>query len=162
MNTKEPAEGSKIYFYNTVLGSIAIESRGDFISGLYFPSVHSKASQQRPEETEAIAEAYRQLLEYLSGNRKKFDLKLKFTGTEFQKLLWKTLLSIPYGNTCSYSQVAMAMGKKSAARAVGMACGRNPISIFVPCHRVIGSRGGLVGYSGGVEIKKMLLDLEKS
>ena len=106
-------------------------------------------------------EVQRQLDEYFSGERKKFDLPLRPNGTKFQLADWMALQEIPYGETVSYGDIARAIGKPKAFRAVGMANHNNPISIIVPCHRVIGSDGKLTGYGGGLEIKRYLLDLEQ-
>jgi methylated-DNA-[protein]-cysteine S-methyltransferase len=107
-----------------------------------------------------IATAIRQLREYFSGRRKDFDLPLDLHGTPNQQLVWQGLLEIPYGKTLSYGQLADRIGSPRAARAVGTACGRNPVPVIVPCHRVIGSTGGLHGYGGGLWRKKLLLELE--
>jgi methylated-DNA-[protein]-cysteine S-methyltransferase len=114
------------------------------------------------QETPLIKEAYRQLSEYLKGERKGFDLPLLIKGTTFQQQVWKALLEIPYGETRSYKQIAVAIGNPKAVRAVGMANNRNPLLIVVPCHRVIGADGKLVGYGAGIEKKEFLLRLEKS
>ncbi|MFB0508707.1 MAG: methylated-DNA--[protein]-cysteine S-methyltransferase [Thermodesulfobacteriota bacterium] len=102
-----------------------------------------------------------QLDEYFTGKRKIFDLKLELRGTAFQKRVWRQLLRIPYGETRSYKDIATAVGNSQAVRAVGMANGRNPISIIIPCHRVIGIKGDLVGYGGELWRKQWLLDHEK-
>jgi methylated-DNA-[protein]-cysteine S-methyltransferase len=102
----------------------------------------------------------RQLQEYFSGTRDRFDLELDFVGTDFQKQVWAALLTIPFGETRSYSQIAAQIGNPSAVRAVGAANGRNPISIVAPCHRVIGASGKLTGFAGGLEAKEHLLTLE--
>ncbi len=107
-----------------------------------------------------LIETERQLREYFAGTRKAFDLKLDFAGTEFQKKVWQALLTIPFGETRSYAQIASQIGKPSAVRAVGAANGKNPISIIAPCHRVIGSTGELTGFAGGLETKVRLLNLE--
>ena len=107
-----------------------------------------------------MEEAARQLQEYLEGKRKEFDLPLHPQGTEFQRQVWQALRQIPYGTTITYGQLAQMVGRPSAARAVGRANGRNPISIFIPCHRVVGAAEVLRGYAGGVEQKKKLLHLE--
>ena len=112
------------------------------------------------EEASLIREAFSQIESYLSGNLKKFDLPLEMHGTDFQKQVWNALLSIPYGSTASYKDVALAIGNPGSVRAVGMANNKNPIAIIVPCHRVIGSDGSLVGYGGGIELKRRLLELE--
>ncbi len=107
-----------------------------------------------------LLEAEHQLREYFEGRRKAFDLKLDFNGTEFQRKVWAALLTIPYGETRSYAQIARQIGKPEAVRAVGAANGKNPISIVAPCHRVIGSTGKLTGFAGGLETKAFLLALE--
>ena len=107
-----------------------------------------------------LREAERQLNEYFKGERTAFDLPLHFRGTAFQKRVWQALLQIPYGQTRSYAHLAKAVGYDSASRAVGLANRTNPISIIVPCHRVIGASGKLTGYAGGLETKARLLELE--
>ncbi|GAA0741436.1 methylated-DNA--[protein]-cysteine S-methyltransferase [Clostridium oceanicum] len=103
----------------------------------------------------------RQLDEYFKGERKSFDFKYELRGTEFQKKVWNALINIPYGETCSYKDIAINIGNEKASRAVGMANNKNPITIVIPCHRVIGANGKLVGYFGGLDMKKGLLKLEK-
>lgn len=107
-----------------------------------------------------LREAERQLGEYFAGTREAFDLPLDFHGTDFQKRVWQQLLAIPFGETRSYGEIARALGKPTASRAVGAANGKNPISIVAPCHRVIGSGGALTGFAGGLEAKQRLLALE--
>jgi len=107
-----------------------------------------------------VRESLRQLCAYFAGELTEFDLPLNPKGTPFQLAVWKELLHIPYGETCSYTHIAQAIGRPAAVRAVGAANGSNPIAIIVPCHRVIGSSGKLVGYGGGLPMKRMLLDLE--
>jgi methylated-DNA-[protein]-cysteine S-methyltransferase len=107
-----------------------------------------------------LAETARQLEEYFAGTRKAFDLPLDFAGTGFQQKVWRALLTIPFGETRSYAQIAKQIGQPTAARAVGAANGRNPIPIIAPCHRVIGSDGDLTGFGGGLPIKARLLTLE--
>jgi methylated-DNA-[protein]-cysteine S-methyltransferase len=108
----------------------------------------------------AVNSTLRQLQAYFGGELMEFDVPLAPEGTAFQRTVWKALLEIPYGETCSYSDLARSIGNPAAVRAVGAANGRNPIGIIVPCHRVIGSSGKLVGYGGGLPMKRMLLDLE--
>ena len=108
----------------------------------------------------AFSEACRQLEEYFAGERTEFDLPLNPAGTPFQLKVWEALRTIPYGEIRSYGEIAEQIGRPGAARAVGLANGRNPISIVVPCHRVIGASGALTGYGGGLERKQYLLDLE--
>ncbi|ENW83413.1 hypothetical protein F908_01174 [Acinetobacter sp. NIPH 284] len=104
----------------------------------------------------------KQLEQYFAGQRQQFDLPLDFQGTDFQQQVWQTLLTIPYGETRSYKEIAVQIGNEKAVRAVGAANGRNPISIIAPCHRVIGSSGALVGFAGGLDKKQILLSLEQS
>ncbi|WP_144631978.1 methylated-DNA--[protein]-cysteine S-methyltransferase [Bordetella genomosp. 13] len=110
----------------------------------------------------ALLAAQQQLAEYFSGQRDRFDLELDFAGTAFQKQVWQALLAIPYGQTRTYREIAVQIGKPDAVRAVGAANGRNPISIIAPCHRVIGSSGKLTGFAGGLERKAQLLALESA
>lgn len=118
-------------------------------------------SDWQPAEGEVFAEAVEQLAAYFAGDLTEFDLDLDPGGTEFQRKVWAALRTIPYGETRSYGEIAMQIGSPSASRAVGMANGRNPIGIIVPCHRVIGSTGGLTGYGGGLDRKRQLLALER-
>lgn len=113
-------------------------------------------------EGDVIAETARQLDEYFAGERRKFDIPLLLSGTTFQIAVWKALLQIPYGTTVSYSELARNIDMPNAVRAVANANGANAISIFVPCHRVIGNDGSLTGYAGGLNVKKYLLALEKT
>lgn len=115
----------------------------------------------KKKETELIKKAACQLEEYLDGKRKKFELPLNPKGTKFQKLVWDALLKIPYGETRCYKDVAKFVLNPKGARAIGMANNRNPIMIVIPCHRVIGKNGALVGYAGGLGLKEKLLKLEK-
>jgi methylated-DNA-[protein]-cysteine S-methyltransferase len=116
-----------------------------------------RANDQHP----ILLEAQRQLTEYFAGRRKTFSVALDMRGTPFQKNVWEALLAIPFGETRSYGQLARQLGNPRATRAVGAANGRNPISIIVPCHRVIGSTGKLTGFAGGLETKAHLLNLEQ-
>ena len=111
-------------------------------------------------EHPVLREAERQLREYFAGTRRDFDLQLDFAGTDFQRKVWAALLTIPYGQTRSYAQIARQIGNSRAVRAVGAANGRNPISIVAPCHRVIGATGELTGFAGGLQTKARLLSLE--
>lgn len=111
-------------------------------------------------DSPVLRETERQLKEYFAGTRNQFELVLDFAGTDFQKQVWQALLTIPFGETRSYSQIAEQIGNPKAVRAVGAANGRNPISIIAPCHRVVGASGGLTGFAGGLEAKQYLLTLE--
>lgn len=112
-------------------------------------------------DTDALADATTQLTDYLNGARQTFDLPLDLVGTPFQRRVWDALLAIPYGETVTYRDLARALGQPGGAQAVGGAVARNPLSIIVPCHRVLGSDGSLTGYSWGVHIKRWLLDHER-
>ena len=113
-------------------------------------------------ENSIVFDTFKQLKEYFKRERKEFNLKLEIIGTEFQKRVWKELLNIPYGQTITYNQLAINLGDKKAIRAAAAANGANPLPIVIPCHRVIGSDGNLVGYGGGLEVKQKLLELEGS
>ncbi|WP_321479943.1 methylated-DNA--[protein]-cysteine S-methyltransferase [uncultured Bacteroides sp.] len=149
-----------MYYYsqNTPIGPLCICADEQAITKISFKKIIESESLE--EETPIIKQAFEQLTEYFNGERKHFDLPLNPQGTVFQKKVWSVLQSIPYGETWSYKQVATAVGNAKASRAVGMANNRNPIPIVVPCHRVIGTNGALVGYAGGIEIKKSLLEVE--
>ncbi|MDT8719320.1 methylated-DNA--[protein]-cysteine S-methyltransferase [Clostridium sp. 19966] len=150
-----------IYFYDTEIGRIAITDNGSEITNLYFIK-ETMPNGFEINETALIKEAHSQLEEYFSGKRKAFKLPLLPIGTDFQQSVWKALQDIPFGETRSYGEIAKAVGNPKASRAVGMANNRNPIPIFIPCHRVIGANGKLVGYGGGLDIKEHLLKLENS
>ena len=146
------------YSYETKLGSVTIVEE----DGALLAITTHRTYEGIKQETPLINEAYRQLSEYLLGERKRFDLPLNPQGTVFQQQVWKALCDIPYGETRSYKQIAEAIGNPKAVRAVGMANNRNPLLIVVPCHRVIGANRKLVGYAAGIEKKEFLLKLEKS
>ena len=147
------------------LGPITLAAHEDALVGIWFENQeHSPPDMQTwtPVKSHAaMDEAAKQLLEYFAGKRKHFDLPLDLTsGTAFQQSVWHSLLSIPAGETVSYGTVGQRIGNPSAVRAVGAAVGRNPFSIVVPCHRVIGANGSLTGYAGGLDRKVALLTLE--
>ena len=149
-----------IFFYNTKLGKIAIIENGQEIT--HIEIVEDKYPEEiQICETELTKKAFTQLEEYFEGKRKCFELPLNPKGTEFQKKVWKALCDIPYGETRSYKDVAIAINNPKGPRAVGMANNKNPIMIVIPCHRVVGSNGSLVGYAGGLHIKEKLLSIEK-
>jgi len=143
---------------------IGIAEEDGAITELFFenhvPASFAKAECQQLE-TPLIKETALQVEDYLAGKRKGFSLPLALHGTEFQKAAWQALQTIPYGAVRSYKDMAEQIGRPKAVRAVGLANNRNPISIIVPCHRVIGHNGALVGYGGGLPIKRYLLDLEQ-
>jgi methylated-DNA-[protein]-cysteine S-methyltransferase len=144
------------------VGELLLVGDDDGLRGLYLPE-HKRGPQPAPHwrrDDAALTMAREQLGEYFAGRRTEFDLDLDPVGTPFQLEVWDALREIPYGETISYGQLAAIVGRPSAARAVGAANGRNPISIVVPCHRVVGSTGTLTGYAGGVAVKERLLALE--
>lgn len=145
------------YHYNTVIGVICIEESNNYITAIY---LDENINMESERETKLIKNTYEQLMEYLQGKRTNFNIPIKLDGTEFQKKVWKELLEIPYGKTCSYKEIAQKIGNKNACRAVGGANNKNPIMIVVPCHRVVGKNGSLVGYASGLEVKRRLLDIE--
>lgn len=162
-----------INFFQTQIGRIGITEEDSRITNVFFETDYcmetaldgKKLLQQSVfniNETSLLVEAGMQINEYLEGKRIAFDLPLAPKGTDFMKSVWNCLLRIPYGKTRSYKEIAEAAGNPRACRAVGMANNRNPIPIFIPCHRVVGANGSLTGYRGGLEIKKKLLEIEKS
>lgn len=150
-----------IFYYQTDIGRVGIAAKDDQITNLYFTAAAISLSQVSVEETRLLKEAGKQLQEYLSGKRRVFDLPLAPVGTEFMLRVWQALCTIPYGNTCSYKDIAQRLGRPKAARAVGLANHNNPLPIFIPCHRVVGANGKLVGYLGGLDVKTRLLALEQ-
>jgi methylated-DNA-[protein]-cysteine S-methyltransferase len=149
-----------VYFQQTTLGKLGIAEQDGKITDVYF------ANDLIPQgikliETTLINEAFLQLNAYLAGERREFSLPLAPRGTTFMQNVWQALCSVPYGTTASYKDIALAINNPKAIRAVGQANNKNPIPIFIPCHRIIGSNGKLVGYGGGLDIKAFLLTLEK-
>ncbi len=158
-------KGSNAVHYTTIdspLGVLLAMGDEDGLTALYLStgrhSVQTPAGAQRDDA--ALASVRTQLDEYFAGVRMEFDLPLNPRGTPFQLKVWQALRTIPYGATFSYGHQARMIGDPGSARAVGLANGRNPISIIVPCHRVIGANGSLTGYGGGIEAKRWLLDHE--
>lgn len=150
-----------VFYYETALGIIGIAESNDEITHLFFEVEKFLEKEYEKKETPVLAEAGKQLREYFEGKRREFALPLNPTGTEFMLRVWKALLEIPYGETRSYKDIAALAGNSKACRAVGMANNRNPISIVIPCHRVIGANGALVGYGGGLDKKTFLLEMEE-
>jgi len=143
--------------YKMTLGTFLIAAEDDAITMVKLADANSVRPRAPSKLTDRAAQ---QLEEYLAGERRVFDLPLNLRGTEFQRSVWHVLKTIPYGQTRSYKQIAQLLNKPNACRAVGMANNKNPIWIIIPCHRVIGSNGSLVGYGGGLDVKKKLLLLE--
>jgi methylated-DNA-[protein]-cysteine S-methyltransferase len=147
-------------YFESPIGRLLLTSDGAALTGLYMEPSHKTQSTDGWTEDVTVAPlsaAVRQLTEYFAGSRREFDLPLRFQGTTFQTRVWRELAEIPYGQTWSYGQLAKRIDNPTASRAVGLANGRNPISILVPCHRVIGADGSLTGYGGGLERKRWLL-----
>ena len=144
-------------YLDSPVGPIEISGDDDFVSTVIFVDEIKKDTQHLPR---VIRDCVQQLEEYFEGTRKEFSLMLSQSGTDFQRQVWSALVDIPYGKTTSYLQLAKNIGDAKSIRAVGAANGKNNIAIIVPCHRVIGSNGTLVGYAGGLDRKKWLLDFE--
>lgn len=140
---------------DTPLGRLALTGTDDALTGLTL-----RPDREDSAPNPFLERAAAEIAEYFTGSRRTFDLPLAPEGTEFQKKVWAALCAIPYGETRSYGQIAAAVGNPKGARAVGMACNRNPIGIVIPCHRVVGADGALTGYFGGLDLKAALLRLE--
>lgn len=147
------------YSYKSAFGDILIVADDKNIVEIVFGKKKIDGSEN---ETAVIKNAAKQLLEYFDGKRKAFDFPINPQGSEFQKQVWTALQNIPYGELYSYKQIAEIIGNPKAARAVGLANNKNPLPVVVPCHRVIGSNGKLVGYAYGLDMKEFLINLEKS
>jgi methylated-DNA-[protein]-cysteine S-methyltransferase len=150
------------------IGPLTLVAAGRTLAGVYLdaqrhlPAIVADAGPASRDGPDAapLAAAASQLAEYFAGQRTQFDLPIEMAGTDFQRRVWAALREIPYGETVSYGELARDLGKAAASRAVGLANGKNPVSIIVPCHRVVGSDGSLTGYGGGLDRKRFLLDLE--
>jgi methylated-DNA-[protein]-cysteine S-methyltransferase len=157
--------GGDLMIYTTIdspLGELLLLADADTLHGLYMQD-GLKPIRVRPDWTrddDAFADVRRQLGEYFAGERTSFDVKMQLAGGAFQRTVWHALTEIPYGETISYGELARRIGQPDKARAVGTANGQNPIAVIVPCHRVIGADGKLVGYGGGLDNKRRLLELE--
>ncbi|HHT64764.1 MAG TPA: methylated-DNA--[protein]-cysteine S-methyltransferase [Clostridiales bacterium] len=149
-----------LLFIDTPAGRLGMVEEDEAITQVFFEN-EGVLLDARLEETKLLKKAGQQLQEYFAGRREIFDLPLAPKGTTFQLEVWRALQNIPYGETRSYKDIAAAVGNYKASRAVGMANHHNPIAIIIPCHRVIGSNGRLVGYGGGLDVKDYLLNLEK-
>jgi methylated-DNA-[protein]-cysteine S-methyltransferase len=144
-------------------GPLTLVATDGVLSGLYMADQRHRPPEEsfgEPDDT-PFAEAADQLLAYFAGGLKEFTLPLNLVGTPFQRSVWEQLRKIPYGETRSYGDLAGALGSPKASRAVGLANGRNPVGIIVPCHRVVGADGSLTGYGGGLDRKQRLLDFER-
>ena len=144
----------------TPVGPLLLETDGEALTGLWFGE--KPVPGERDDDHPLLRRAAEQLAEYFAGRRNAFDLPLAPSGTAFQLRVWEQLRLIPYGTTISYGELARRVGNPAASRAVGLANGRNPLAIVVPCHRVIGANGALTGFGGGMDAKRTLLELEAS
>jgi methylated-DNA-[protein]-cysteine S-methyltransferase len=147
--------------HDSPIGILTLVSNGDAIAWLEFEQARHPAPQYRHGCDAVIERARRELDAYFGGKLKKFSVPVAPQGTPFQQRVWAALRNIPYGATRTYGEQAASIGSPQASRAVGLANGRNPVSIIVPCHRVIGANGALTGYGGGLERKQFLLELEQ-
>ncbi len=155
---------NRCYMFSPI-GTVCIEEDGTAITALYIVDKDKNITVEAEHCSKAsnvLIQAKQELTEYFDGKRKKFDLPLHMTGTEFQLRVWNELCRIPYGVTRSYEDIARAVGNPKACRAVGGANNKNHILILIPCHRVIGKNGSLVGFGGGMDVKKYLLELEQA
>ncbi len=156
---------AKIYFteFASPIGKLRLTGTGAALTGVFMETERHASAQSRDAVRDAapLRGARQQLDEYFGGERREFSLVLDADGTKFQRSVWRALCGIPYGATASYGDIAKRIRNPKAVRAVGLANGRNPISIIIPCHRVIGADGSLTGYGGGIERKRFLLALEK-
>ncbi len=145
------------------LGDLTVVTRGGAVTGLYFPHHwHMPDRSGFGEYRDAgFDDVRRQFDEYLAGERREFDVPVDAAGSPFQERVWRLISQIPYGTTVSYGELARELGGRNTAQEVGAAVGRNPVSILIPCHRVVGAGGGLTGYAGGLRRKRILLDLEQ-
>ena len=166
VSTREEAEdmaresgGTAFCRMDTPLGTVRIEANDQGITSLQF--VDEPFEVPDAPDNQWLRAAAAQLQEYFQGARRRFDLPLLPSGTDFQRKVWRALAEIPYGETRSYTQVAGASGHPNAARAVGAACGRNPMLILIPCHRALGANGSLTGFAAGLARKRGLLALER-
>ena len=144
------------FYYKSPIGVLEIELKNDIVLGLKVVESCDNVS----EVTGYYAQVAKQLDEYFAGKRTKFELNISPKGTAFQKKVWAELLKIPYGKTKSYQEIAKAIGKPSAQRAVGSACNKNPILLIIPCHRVVSKSGKLTGFACGLDVKQNLLNIE--
>ncbi|MBR4694855.1 MAG: methylated-DNA--[Selenomonadaceae bacterium] len=148
--------------YPSPIGTLLLEEDGTGLCRACLAEAMDAPDMPKGPATDILRQARLELDEYFSGKRRAFGVPLSLKGTEFQRRVWKALQGIPYGQVCSYEEIARRIGNPKAARAVGMANHCNPVMILVPCHRVIGKDGSLTGYAAGLDVKKHLLDLERS
>lgn len=160
-NDIEELTSSRYYYtYQSPIGDLTLVSEKDSI--IYCGLAPFPIELGINKKTPVIEDAYKQLLEYFNSDRYQFTIKLSPQGTSFQQKVWKELIKIPYGTTSSYIDIAKKIGNPQASRAIGYANHKNPILIFIPCHRVIGKNGNLTGFAAGLDNKRYLLNLEKN
>lgn len=143
------------------VGPLTLLADGAALAGLYLQDQRHRPDLTGRRDDDLLPDVRRQLDEWFAGSRTHFDVEISLQGTEFQRSVWSALQAVPYAETCSYADLAREVGRPAATRAVGLANGRNPVSIVVPCHRVVGASGSLTGYGGGLERKAWLLDHEQ-
>jgi len=148
------------YDLTSPIGLLRLTAEDGRLTSIQFPNQHGARRAHYRDDDPVLENCARQLTEYFAGKRRTFDLPLSADGTAFQREVWAALGAIPYGEVRSYSDIAHAIKREKAVRAVGAANGRNPLPIVVPCHRVIGTNGTLTGFAGGLDAKKTLLELE--
>lgn len=158
IHSGEEREQVDLILFDTPLGLMGLEEEDGALVSLRLPG--QPVPRIACHETPLLSEGKRQVLEYLAGQRRVFDLPLAPKGTEFYRSVWRALEAIPYGETRSYRDIAQAVGRLKVVRAVGQANHNNPIPIIIPCHRVVGANGSLTGYAGGLDMKKHLIRLE--
>jgi methylated-DNA-[protein]-cysteine S-methyltransferase len=149
-------------YLDTPIGRLRLVSTGSHLAAIEFEHHHGEPGADTQATDAVLERAAAQLLEYFAGRRRQFELPLAAAGTAFQRQVWDALAAIPWGELRSYADIARAIDRPTAVRAVGAANGRNPLPIVVPCHRVVGSNGSLTGFAGGLGIKRRLLELEGS
>jgi methylated-DNA-[protein]-cysteine S-methyltransferase len=160
MNTRHAVIDSR-------LGELTLVAQGDALTGLYFrhhwyrPAADTLGERVDARSDQLLAKAQTQLTDYLAGRRNGFNLPTRLNGNQAQQRVWQLLSTIPYGDTITYGELAAAMADGTTAREVGQSVGRNPLSVIIPCHRVVGKNGQLTGYAGGLERKQFLLQLEE-
>jgi methylated-DNA-[protein]-cysteine S-methyltransferase len=161
LKTPGDNQAGECMIYQSPVGDILVKATDKALTQLYFLTEAERPDMVlRDIESSILDKASTQLDEYFAGNRRDLSIPLHFGGTPFMQEAWEALRTIPYGQTRAYGEIAASIARPKAARAVGMACNRNPISLFIPCHRVVGSNGNLVGFRGGTHIKEKLLALE--
>ena len=160
----DPGARRRYAVVDSAIGELLLVGDGRALLGVEFDLGAGHAARIRPDwvaDPAPLADAAEQLHAYLAGQRTVFDLPVAVGGSDFRRRVWELLAEIPYGQTTSYGRIAAALGRPSASRAVGLANGRNPLPIVLPCHRVVGASGALTGYGGGLDRKRWLLDLER-